>query len=377
MKAKTLTLGVVAAALTALAVPYGLDAWQERRGGGAIPVVVAAAVEPSVIALGEVLPVSDIVAIAAPSGQEVGRIAQVLVKEGDDVAQGAVVALLDTLPSRAAKRAQQEAAVKQREAALQKVRADIASNAAKLEAEIAQHGAERDKLAAQIERQERLTRSGVLDAASLADKKLDLQSADARLHATEVALQRTRLRGADGVYVDEASALADLASAKALLLDAIQDEDKARIRAPISGRILTLNSVVGEQIGNDGFADIGDVSTMLVRAEVFETDIEWLKVGDAAMVSSRSIQGEMAARITRIGSRITRQSITSTDPAETVDARVIEVWLQLDAAGSERIRNFSGLQVQVTFDSRIPAGGSSTGPATTGLVQEKKAGSDV
>jgi HlyD family secretion protein len=356
MKKLTLALGIVVAALAALAAPHGWEAWQERRGGGANPeIVTAAAVEPSIVALGEVLPVSDIVAVAAPSGQDVGRIAEVLVTEGADVERGAVIAVLDTLASRTNKRLQQEATVAQRRAAVEKIEADIASGAAGLEAQIAQQQAALDKLAAQIDRQARLTKSGVLDAASLADKRLDLLAAQAALDATKVTLKRTIQRGTDGLYIDVATAMADLSSAEANLASARDDEDKARIRAPISGRVLTLHARIGEQIGSEGFADIGDVSTMVVRAEVFETDIGGIRPGDAAVVTSRSLNGELTAKVVRTGTRITRQSITSTDPAETVDARVIEVWLELDSASSAKLRDFTGLQVTVRFKPKRDA----------------------
>jgi HlyD family secretion protein len=131
------------------------------------------------------------------------------------------------------------------------------------------------------------------------------------------------------------------------------DEVKSYITAPIAGRILKLNGKIGEQIGAEGFAEIADTSTMTVRAEVYESDIARIEIGGNALVTSRSIDGQMNARVERIGARISKQSITSTDPAATVDARVVEVWLALDKTSSKRTENLSGLQVEIVF---IPKG---------------------
>lgn len=334
-----------------IAVAAGVAGWYqyEERNEAAVPVEVAVVAAPSVVALGEILPLSDIVVIAAPSGQDVGRIAEIKVAEGASVRKGDVIAVLDTMSSRSAKRVQQEAVVKQREAALQKVRADLAASTAQLKATLAQQTAARDKLNDQIARKTFLSSQGVVDKAGLSDMRLDLAAAEALMGSTQVSLDRNAMKDASGMLIDEATATADLEAAKAQLLSVKDDEEKAYVRAPISGRILTLRGKIGEQIGNDGLADIGDVSTMQVRAEVYESDFENIAAGDKATVTSRSLDGEMTATVERVGARITKQSITSTDPAAIVDARVVVVWLRLDETASAKTENRSGLQVQVVF----------------------------
>jgi HlyD family secretion protein len=322
--------------------------WQKRVGNEPIPPVIAT-IEMKSVALGELLPQSNIITVAAPSGQEVGRIASVKVNEGEFVKKDTVLAILDTLSSRQAQSAQQEAMVTQKRAALEKLKADLAAEGAKLKAQLEQQVAVRDKLTGQIERHAKLRQSGVVDAASLADLRLDLASADANARSIEVSLQRNGMRDGTEQLIDEASAKADLDAAIAAFDKAKADEAKSYIRAPITGRILTLHGKLGEQIGDDGFAEIGDTSVMMVRAEVYESDIARISVGDAVVVTSRSINGEMTAIVKRIGARISKQSITSTDPAATVDARVVEVWLELDGQSSRKTENLSGLQVQAVF----------------------------
>jgi HlyD family secretion protein len=342
-------------ALVAIFAMAGTSAWvlsQERRGDEPIAPAIVATAEIRIVALGELLPQSNILTIAAPSGQEVGRIATIEVKEGDFVKKDTVLAILDTLSSRRAQSAEQEAMVAQKRAALEKQKADLAAEGAKLKAQLAEQVAVRDKLAGQIERQAKLRQSGVVDAASLADLRLDLASAEANARSIEVSLERNGMRDGNNQLIDEASMKADLDAAIAALEKAKADEAKSYILAPISGRILTLHGKIGEQIRDDGFAEIGDTSIMTVRAEVYESDIAGISVGDKAVISSRSIDGEMNAIVDRIGARISKQSITSTDPAATVDARVVEVWLALDGAASRKTKNLSGLQVQAVFASK-------------------------
>ena len=74
----TLTL-VLAACTTAGAAWW----WNSRGGDTSDPIVVAAAVQvPSVMALGEDLPSWEIVTVAAPTGQDVGRIALAAAERG-------------------------------------------------------------------------------------------------------------------------------------------------------------------------------------------------------------------------------------------------------------------------------------------------------
>jgi HlyD family secretion protein len=143
-------------------------------------------------------------------------------------------------------------------------------------------------------------------------------------------------------------------AATAARFKAEADYAKAFIRAPIDGRILAIFGQVGQQIDAAGFGEMGDTARMEIRAEVCETDVTDLVVGQATTATSRAFSQTLQGTVSRIGVRISAQSILSTDPAAIVDARVVEVWITLDDPSSAYVADRSGLQVTVSF---APAGG--------------------
>ncbi len=325
--------------------------WQFSRSTKTEIVKPIAQIEPQVVALGEILPQSRLITVAAPTGMDVGRILDIRVAEGDNVTKGTVLATLDTQRSLAALLVQAQSNIQQKRAALAKLRADLLSDEKTLQSQVEQQKTERDRAQWDFDKYLSFVNEGIYSKAALIDKRLALELANDKLQSAELSLARNRMTVSNGIRVSEASALAEISTAKAAVLKARADLDKAYIRAPISGRILSLKGKIGEQVSSSGFAQIGDVSTMLVRAEVFETDLGQLKPAMACKVRSQAISGALTGKITRLGTLITKQSIISTDPAENVDARVVEVWIKLDASSSKRVADRSNLQVQVIFDT--------------------------
>jgi HlyD family secretion protein len=342
-----LRLGVIAL-VCAAAYVFGLPYLQERATP---PTSTALApVEPrQVTALGEVLPVSNRVTVAAPTGQDAGRISEIKINEGDVVQKGQVLAVLDTEPLLRALLAQAEANEAVNRVALTARSADLDADEGQLRAQVDQQRVALEKAEVELDRFTRLRDSGVYEDAALVDLRLDVQSAAYNLRNTEIQLERNQLRLSDGLRVDEASAKAELDAAIAAREKAAADYEKASIKAPIDGRILGLFGRLGQQIDTGGFAEIGDTSRMMVRAEVYESDIVGVTAGQAVTVTSRALRTELVGTVDRIGVRISEQSILSTDPAAIVDARVIEVWIKLDEASSRLTESLSGLQVLVTF----------------------------
>jgi HlyD family secretion protein len=314
-----------------------------------VPVVTAAPVPAQVTALGEVLPVTNLVTVAAPTGQDAGRIAEIRVAEAATVKAGDVLAVLDTEPLLRAELAQARANEAVRRAAVASRTADLDATEAQLAAQVDQLEVALEKAQTELDRMTRLRDSGLYEDAALIDRRLDVQSASFNLLNTEIQLDRNRARSADGLRLDEASARAELDAAIAARQNAEASYAKAFVKAPISGRVIALFGRVGQQIGSDGFALIGDTSQMTVRAEVYESDITGIAIGQEVEVTSRALGRALAGKVDRIGVRIAEQSILSTDPAAIVDARVIEVWIHLDETSSLATQDLSGLQVLVSF----------------------------
>jgi HlyD family secretion protein len=305
--------------------------------------------ERRITALGEVLPISDRVTVAGPTGSGAGRIAEMRVAEGDEVTRGQVLAILDTEPLARAELAQAKANESVKRVALAARVADLEATEQQLAAQVDQLNVALEKAQVELDRISTLRASGVYEEAALIDYRLDVQSAEFNLRNTEVQLDRNRMRDDAGVRIDEATARAELEAATAARAKAEADYAKTSIVAPIDGRILALFGRIGQQIGDAGFAELGDTSRMLVRAEVYETDMPGVSVGQEVSVTSRALTGALTGTVSRLGVRISDQSILSTDPAAIVDARVVEVWIELDETSSTATRDLSGLQVLVTF----------------------------
>ena len=124
------------------------------------------------------------------------------------------------------------------------------------------------------------------------------------------------------------------------------------VYAPIDGRILNILVKPGEDVGSGPILAMGDTSRMRAVAEVYETDISRVRVGQTAAVSSRALPKAISGKVARIGDMIFKNDVLNVDPAARADARVVQVWIDLDdAASTERLTN---LTVDVLIDTTKP-----------------------
>jgi len=107
----------------------------------------------------------------------------------------------------------------------------------------------------------------------------------------------------------------------------------------------------GERPGTEGIIDLGDTSQMTVEAEVYQTMIGRVTIGDPATVSADALGQDLKGVVSAIGLEIGRQSITSNDPAANTDARVVDVIVTLDAASSPLAAAFTNLEAVVRIDA--------------------------
>jgi HlyD family secretion protein len=112
--------------------------------------------------------------------------------------------------------------------------------------------------------------------------------------------------------------------------------------APAKGRILNILVKPGEEVGTGPILSMGDTSLMRVVAEVYETDIGRVRLGQRAVVSSRALQHPVGGKVVRIGNMIFKNDVLNVDPAARADARVVEVWIELDdAKATEDLTNLT------------------------------------
>ncbi|WP_295389265.1 efflux RND transporter periplasmic adaptor subunit [uncultured Thiodictyon sp.] len=305
-----------------------------------------------IAALGRVEPISEEIRIAAAM---TGRLADVMLDEGDPVHQGQVVATLENADHLARVQAA-EASVGIARAALDRV-----INGAR--------PSERDEAAAAVSEAQAVLARAERELArqqGLAEKRLgsgqDLDNARSALDVAHAQLARLRAHLAvvdSPARADEqAKAQAELALAQAQLAVARAIYEKSFIRSPIDGVVLRRFRRAGEQVtemGDTPIMAVGDIAHLRVRAEVDEADIALLRLGqDASIQADAYGERRIPGKVGRIGNLMGRKQITSDDPAERKDSRVLEVLIDLAPGVSIPI----GLRVNVYIAIPAPAGES-------------------
>jgi HlyD family secretion protein len=193
-----------------------------------------------------------------------GRVAEILVREGDFVRAGEVLARMDT--------AVLEAQRREAEAQLQRARINVATaqsqvtqreaEKAAAEAVVAQREAEREAARRRLARSEELAAQGNLPLQTLDDDRARFQSAEAAVRAAEaqVAAADAALNAVKAAVVDAQSAV----EAARATIDRIQaDIDDSTLRSPRDGRVQYRVAEPGEVLPAGGtvlnLVDLGDV----------------------------------------------------------------------------------------------------------------------
>ena len=152
--------------------------------------------------------------------------------------------------------------------------------------------------------------------------------------------------------VDVKVAQSELETAQAEVERAQAELNQAYVRSPIDGQVLKINTWAGEIVNNsEGIATIGDTSSMFVTAEVYETDINKVKLGQTATITSGGITQNLTGTVAEIGLEIGSKNVLGTDPVADADARVVEVKIRLDPEDSKLVTNLTNLQVNAIIDT--------------------------
>lgn len=142
----------------------------------------------------------------------------------------------------------------------------------------------------------------------------------------------------DTAQMDLDIALADLAAAKASL-------ELAVVRSPLRAQVLEIHAYPGERVGPEGIMELRRTDRMYAVAEVYETDITGVKVGQLATIQTPAMDTELTGKVERISLKVGRLDVIGTDPIAKTDARVVEVFILLD--DSETVSRFTNMQVRV------------------------------
>ena len=125
----------------------------------------------------------------------------------------------------------------------------------------------------------------------------------------------------------------------------------SRLRSPIDGFILGINTRVGERSKNEGILDIGSSQKMEALIEVYESDIDRVFISQNVELSSENggFQENLKGKVIRISPQVKQRKVLSTDPTGDADSRIIEVLVKLDQDSIDIVQNYAGMKVIAKF----------------------------
>ena len=121
------------------------------------------------------------------------------------------------------------------------------------------------------------------------------------------------------------------------LAEANAQLEALRILAPSDGKVLIVRQFPGSLLGGKELVKIADTSQMSVSAEVYESDIRHIEVGQGVTITSVALPNPIKGAVTKKGHMIFRQSVDSLDPRALTNSRVVEAIIELEddsAAGT-------------------------------------------
>lgn len=328
----------------------------------------------TISALGRLEPQGEVIKVASPSALGTSRIVKLLVKEGDVVKQGQVIAIIDSYDRSVASLLQAQSQAQESERNLARVRAgaksgDIAAqqgnvlssaaNVKAVEANLARLQAELEIAARDYDRFLKVYKEGAVSQTELDSYRIKAETLKGQFIQAQQEVQQaqSQLRQSQGLLssvmevrpTDVQFAEAQLQTAIVNVKRAEVDLDLAQVRAPIAGQVLKINSKNGEVVSQtDGVIDLGNTSQMYVVAEIYETDISKIKVGQKATIESEVFEGTITGKVDSIGLKIAKNDVIGTDPAAKTDARIIEIKIKLD--DSQKVSGLTNLQVRVKVE---------------------------
>jgi len=258
-----------------------------------IPVIEAVA------ALGQLSPAGDIRQLAAPISQfgSSPRLSELLVKEGDFVKEGSVLAVFEN----------------------------------------------RNKLVADLEKKNNLIKTNILEISLKEDQIKRYELAVEKSAYSLVQLSQRK----DELLKLQKQKIINVADKKNIEIDLFNSQ----LRSPIDGYILDVNTRVGERSKNEGILDIGSSQNMEALIEVYESDINRVFISQNVELSSENggFKKILKGEVIRISPQVKQRKVLSTDPTGDADARIIEVLVKLNPESIKLVKNYTGMKVIAKF----------------------------
>ncbi len=253
----------------------------------------------AVAALGRLLPSGEIRQLAAPITQfgSSPRVTELLVTEGDFVKKGDVLAIFEN----------------------------------------------REKLIADLKKNN--------DLINILDKEILLNKDQIKRY--EIALEKDAYS-----YVQLSKRKNELLNLQKQKINTLGDKENIKIdlfnsklRSPIDGLVLSINTRVGERPQNEGILEIGSSQNMEALIEVYESDIDRVFISQSVELSSENggFKQILNGKVIRISPKVKQRKILSTDPTGDADSRIIEVLVKLNTESINLVQNYAGMKVIAKF----------------------------
>ena len=253
----------------------------------------------SVAALGQLSPAGEIRKLAPPISQfgSSPRINELLVSEGDFVKKGAILAIFDNS----------------------------------------------EKLYADLEKMDNLIKTINLEIALKEDQIKRYELAVEKNAYSFVQLSQRK----DELLKLQKQKIINVGDKKNIEIDLFN----SKLRSPIDGFILSINTRVGERPTNEGILDIGSSQNMEALIEVYESDIDRVFISQNVELSSENggFKKILKGKVIRISPQVKQRKVLSTDPTGDADSRIIEVLVQLNKESIKLVQNYAGMKVIAKF----------------------------
>ena len=252
-----------------------------------------------VAALGQLNPLGEVRELAAPSSGKgsIPRLSKLLVQEGDSIVVDQILAVFDNRP---------------------KIEADLEFEQANLNILMNE---------IRIQKREINRYQMLVDKGAVAVIELDKMK--------------------DDLVILEARSLKLTSAIKAINFDL----EQTQLKSPINGIVLQILAREGERPNSSGVLNVGANKSMEALIEVYESDIDRVKIGQIVDLISENggFNGSLKGQVNMISPQVRPRRVLSTDPTGDADSRVIEVRVKLDNSSAEKVSHLTGMKVIARF----------------------------
>tara|TARA_Y100001968_G_scaffold141396_1_gene129271 strand:+ start:549 stop:1412 length:864 start_codon:yes stop_codon:yes gene_type:complete len=252
-----------------------------------------------VAALGQLNPLGDVRKLAAPTGGKGGtpRLTQLLVKEGDPISKGQVLAVFDNRPKLKA------------DLAVEKSNLNILMNEIRIQKR-------------EINRYQTLVDNGAIALIVFDKMKDELVILEAKMAKIKSSIEAINF-----------------------------DLEQTQLKSPIEGIVLQILAREGERPTSSGVINVGANQLMEALIEVYESDIDRVVFGQNVDLISENggFEGSLRGRVSLISPQVKQRRVLSTDPTGDADSRIIEVRVKLDKSSAEKVSHLTGMKVIARF----------------------------